>query len=583
LLARTVPALFAILVYSNALSGTFHFDDAHAVVHNPAIRSAEHPERFFTDASAFSILPQNQSYRPLLLLTYALTAEAAGVSAPAFIAVNLLVHVLCVLLFQAVLRRVLPLLGYRTDERLLLVASALFAVHPLFSECVNYVSARSESLCALFALFAIAAYLRARETGHAAWSACASAALFSAFLVKPVAISVPFLALLLEASAAQRQPWRRVLRRLLWLVVPAAAGMLLTLQMTPALAVASASPFSKLDYARSELPAILYYLGLFVWPARQNADHVFPASASALDPRVMLSMLALGWAGVFIARSLASRRYLGVAVAAGWFLICILPSSSVFPLAELVAERRPYLAAAGLCPLFAAALLHGTGRTCSLRGRAHRTAGYLASVAVIATFATLTVARNRVWKTEEALWLDIVSKAPESARAQMNYGLTLMKKGHLAEAENYLRAAVRLAPNYSYAHLNLGTWLVSYNRIVEARGEFDRALALSPDLVYAHYRRGLLGERLHESPEVRATYFRHATELSPNHADAQYQLARALLEAGDSAGSEQAARTAERLRGSPQDHVIRARALLKLGAAGSLLARSGSGPGATAP
>ena len=124
---RCVPLLLAVLVYSNALDGSFHFDDSHAVAENPSIRSLANVPRFFTDAGTFSVLPQNQGYRPLLLVSYALTAAVTGVQAHAFVAVNLLVHVICVLLFQILLRQVLRLLGRAEDERLILISSAIFA------------------------------------------------------------------------------------------------------------------------------------------------------------------------------------------------------------------------------------------------------------------------------------------------------------------------------------------------------------------------------------------------------------------------------------------------------------------------
>ena len=57
-------ALILVVTYANHFQNSFHFDDAHTIVNNAAIRSLENIPRFFTDARTFSSLPSNQSYRP---------------------------------------------------------------------------------------------------------------------------------------------------------------------------------------------------------------------------------------------------------------------------------------------------------------------------------------------------------------------------------------------------------------------------------------------------------------------------------------------------------------------------------------
>ena len=233
--------LLALGAYANALGGSFHFDDAHAVLENPTIRSAASLGRFFVDPATFSVLPQNQNYRPLLLVSYALTAAVTGVKPGPFIFVNLLLHLAGALLVRSALRRILPLLRgspEREDEWLATLAGIFFAVHPIFSECVNYVSARSESLSAALALLGLLAYLRARERASWRWLAGAAVAMFAAAITKAVVVTVPLLVLLLEVAAAERHPWRRVAGRLAVLFVPTVAGAWLVAKMTPALAVA---------------------------------------------------------------------------------------------------------------------------------------------------------------------------------------------------------------------------------------------------------------------------------------------------------------------------------------------------------
>src|SRR6202045_2383316 len=59
--------LIALLAaYANHFQNGFHFDDAHTIVNNAAIRELRNIPLFFLDATTFSSLPSNQSYRPLV-------------------------------------------------------------------------------------------------------------------------------------------------------------------------------------------------------------------------------------------------------------------------------------------------------------------------------------------------------------------------------------------------------------------------------------------------------------------------------------------------------------------------------------
>src|SRR5438067_8997365 len=55
-----------VAAYSNHFHNSFHFDDAHTIVTNAAIRELRNIPVFFRDAATFSSLPSNQSYRPLV-------------------------------------------------------------------------------------------------------------------------------------------------------------------------------------------------------------------------------------------------------------------------------------------------------------------------------------------------------------------------------------------------------------------------------------------------------------------------------------------------------------------------------------
>src|SRR5580704_15185035 len=69
---RLAILLAICLAYANSSQNGFHFDDFHTVVDNPAIPSLHNVPRFFTDATTFSVLPANRTYRPVVSTSLAI-------------------------------------------------------------------------------------------------------------------------------------------------------------------------------------------------------------------------------------------------------------------------------------------------------------------------------------------------------------------------------------------------------------------------------------------------------------------------------------------------------------------------------
>ena len=71
-LAACFAALAIFAAYSNHFHNSFHFDDSHAVIDNAYIRDLHNIPRYFTDATTFSSLPANQTWRPIVSISLAL-------------------------------------------------------------------------------------------------------------------------------------------------------------------------------------------------------------------------------------------------------------------------------------------------------------------------------------------------------------------------------------------------------------------------------------------------------------------------------------------------------------------------------
>jgi hypothetical protein len=70
--------LLAVLSHLNSLSGTFHYDDAHSIVENRAIRDLGNAAAFFVEPALFSSERSMAMYRPLVTLSYAFNYAIDG-------------------------------------------------------------------------------------------------------------------------------------------------------------------------------------------------------------------------------------------------------------------------------------------------------------------------------------------------------------------------------------------------------------------------------------------------------------------------------------------------------------------------
>lgn len=421
----------ALAAYANAFQGAFQFDDYNVIVLNPHVQSL---------AAWWRSMP---GIRPLLKLSYALNLSS-GLGLSGFHLFNLAVHAANAILVYRLLNAFARRAGMaQHGERAAWFAAALFAVHPINSEAVTYLSGRSMSLMTLFYLGSLLAYIRRAENGRgAAWL---SPLLFAAaLLVKETALTLP-LALLLWDATAPRKPLQISLsaRRQAWHWALLAAGLALVAASPTYRWMLEASwrlhPLG--DSLSAQPHAILYLAGqsLRIWAL--NADPALPWRASSWAETVTVAAaLLLGLA------QLRRRPWLGFGLT--WFFLQLLPSHSLWPRLDAANERHFYLAGIGLLWLagYAASRLAQYG---SARG------WRVAALLLLAALTLATAQRNRVYRDEIAFWSDVAAKAPHNPRAFNNLGYACRLAGRHAEAENAYRRALALDPGNLRAAANL--------------------------------------------------------------------------------------------------------------------------------
>lgn len=533
LLAFILCAIAVAGVYSNSTRNDFALDDWHTIQQNAYVRSLSFIPNYFTDATTFSVFKDNRDYRPMIDVGYAIDYAWAkswfgdGYDPRPWHWTNLFIHyVVCVSLYFLGRRLIgrgglapIPGISPRAGDWVALIAALLFAIHPITTGCGNYITARSSSMVAAFGLPALNLYLSVLAGSRGRWPLFPSLALFGLALFTKVEavsfIAVFGLAEILFGNGVAEMPlYRRLFRPSMWMrltpyIFLTLAYLVVWSTVSPLLTSTSRTNVGWTPYLYfcTQLKAWWYYIGHIVAPVRLvSDDQAFPISMNLEDPAAVLALV--GWAIVIYLSVRLIRTAPAVPFLVGSFFFYLAPHSSIVPLAEMVNEHRPYLPCAGLFILLTAGLYLVLARL------GPRPVLQLAAVAVVlaAPLAALTYQRNFVWRDDLSLWGDSATKSPTSSRAQMNYGLALMKRGRMAEAEDYFRNCIRLAPNYALTYTNLGIALQhdgeylarngnvagAQSKIAEAAASHDRAVQLTPSDSTVYYWRGLFRLSQHD-------------------------------------------------------------------------------------
>ena len=430
-------AAAAALAYLNALEATFQFDDYRILVDNPKAHGLE---------AWWAAMP---GIRPLLKLSYALNWSVSP-AAFGFHAVNVLLHLANVLLVWRLCVH-LPLpdgWDERRGERTRLVATLLFALHPIQTEAVSYISGRSMSLMALFGLAALLVWLESARHRHPqTWRGLALALFAAAVAAKEVALVLPLALFMLRPGDAGHA--LRSVRPALTMGAPMAAllaGLLgLLWWFGYGYLLAAAPPRGISANLASETHALFYLLGQLFQPHALNIDPDLPEYAGwtrvpALEATLLIALLAFAWR--------TRRRHPWLFFGLAWWLLLLLPTHSLIPRADLASERHFYLAALGLYWIAGVAL----AGLPAFRP-APRWIGLVAGLTVLGML--FTALRNEDYRDEVSLWRVTTANSPNKARVWNNLGYAHALAGQTEQARAAFLEALRLDPHHDRAARNL--------------------------------------------------------------------------------------------------------------------------------
>ncbi len=545
--------VIASLPYLNILANGFVYDDDTQVLMNPYIRGFRHLKAIFTTtvwSFAGGARGRTNYYRPVMTMGYLLCHAVFGYRAWAFHLISLALNVGVVCLLFVVTRRLF------TDRVVAFATAAVFALHPIHTEAVDWIAAVTDLELAFFFLLAFWLYLRLENTaGFRAVLTEAGAALsfVLALLSKEPAAVFPLLATIYEHALRPDRAatsWRVKLIRygLLWLLL--AVYVWLRTHLLGSFAAVVHRPQMQFDGVMLSAVALVgEYLGEMLWPAHLSAYHLFPRDLAALLPRILTGTLALAACTAIAVYLWQRERWLAFGFI--WFFATLAPvlNARWMP-PNVLAERYLYLPSAGLCWIagwllcrlwrgaaraeaappvpsepprlrLPSLLRRGSkGGSATLQRRAA-----LATVFVAATVLCVAriVTRNRDWKNDLTFYTATLATSPRAATMHNNLGVYYWQIGDWKDAGTQWEEALALRPGGTWVLDNLGLLRIRQKRYREAVVFFRRALAQQPKDVDAYTGLGDAYRKMHMLPQAEQA-FQAAVRLAPLDAKAQLRL-----------------------------------------------------------
>ncbi|MBX7220386.1 MAG: tetratricopeptide repeat protein [Blastocatellia bacterium] len=529
ILLGTILILLTAAIYWQIRDHAFlNFDDDRYVSDNPIVARGLSQAGIAWAFTTFDLA----NWHPVTWLSLMLDCSLFGPKAERLLQVNLLFHLANVGLLFGWLRAMT-----KESGRSLLVA-ALFALHPMHVESVAWIAERKDVLSAFFWLLTCFAYWR-YVAGTRTWSWYGLAFLFCllAVMAKPMAVTLPFVLLLLDVwplkcfgwgADPENPPAELPISRLILEKIPFFAlslgGSILTYlaqRASGATSIGGVRPLG--ERLGNALASYACYVGKTLWPAKLAVFYPYESHPEWWKLAAGVGLL-VGVTGLAV-YLVKTRPF--VATGWFWFIGVLVPVIGLVQVGEQsMADRYTYLPHIGLFLL----VVWGLGEFVKARP-VFQPVAVVAALAAVAGCGWATWRYLPAWSSRIDLFEHALAVTSNNHIAECSLGQGLMEQNRNEEAEPHLRAAVRIQPGYDLAKNTLAYALVRQGKYPEALTLYQELIRRRPDYGDAHIGYASALENLGRADEAIESYAK-GLELVPDNANASNKLGVLLYKKG---------------------------------------------------
>jgi Tfp pilus assembly protein PilF len=505
-----VILLATFIAYVPTLSNGFvNLDDDKYILNNSLIQS-------FSLGKLFSTFVVG-NYHPLTMLSYTFEQALFGQSAAGYHFVSLLLHLANTVFVMAV---ILELSGNTTVA---LIATLLFAMHPVHVESIAWASERKDLLYTAFFLGSLLTYMRFMQGGEKRLYTWSIVLFLCALLSKAMAASLPLVLLLVDYYHGRTIDRKVITWKLPYVALAIIFGIVAISAQRSLNALHNLAEYSTMQRLIFANYAIVNYLIQLLAPLRLSAYYPYPVSPGVTLPASYFAFPLIVITMIVAAIVVARKTRLWVFVV-GFFLSTVALVLQVLPVGDAVmADRYMYIPSIAFC-FGLAMVING------LMNQKPQLAIGVASVVAL-LYGVQTYSRSHVWRDSLTLWNDVIEQTQSWALAYNNRGVVYMNEGKTNEAYADFSKAVELRSTYPDAYNNRGMVLQSTTRYEEMRRDFNKAIELRPDFFEAWVNRGSLSQLQKRHADAVAN-FDKAISLQPDHPILYCSRGLSLIELG---------------------------------------------------
>jgi len=466
--------LVSIVAFLPCVTGEFLWDDEFLIVYNPLIKSLKNIPQAFTRPFFPSVFetPQITFYRPLVTIANMVQYAIFGLRPFWWHAFNIFLHAMNAAMFYLFLVKIL-----HTSQRESMFISMFYAILPVHTEAVCFISGRTDVLALLFILSGMLFFFQ--EKGNRAYMISIICFILG-LLSKELVLMFP-LALMAVDYARSEEPglslwikhrFRPLILRLVPFFIISGIYLFIRFFLIKGIEIPSYPSGNALTSWLTMPKVFGRYLFLLIRPFDLNCDYTnfFSIEHSLLSPRVIgPGLFVILFLGLILVLFLKKKSaFLGLF----WFLAFLFPVMNIFPLGLWMAERFLYIPILGFSLYLA---FHYQSTFSQKREEKNLILEYSVRILAIIFFGSFAFYHSFIWQDAEHLWGDAVEKNPNNPQARIIYAQILSSRGKNPEALKHLAALDQIkdimekAPALS---LKKEQTLV---KIYTATGEFARA------------------------------------------------------------------------------------------------------------
>lgn len=482
--------LVIALIYGQTFTHPFVLDDFYCIVENPGIH------RLWPLTTALNPPPRDLTFftRPFINLTMCVDYAIGGPSPHSYRRTNMLLHMAAALSLFALACRSLYVSGYDmlAARKIGFGAALLWAVHPLNTTAVNYLSQRGELCVGLFLFLMLYALNRAVAGINPApsWLPLSFLACLLGMGSKENMLVAPLLAAAYDRFFFSAS-WRDVFRRrgvfYAALALTALWPLSRVLAFSPHLPGPGFRFVTLAQYLLTQAWGLTRMIRLVFWPRPLIFDYGtdLVSDPGQVLPHALFLLVLLG----LTAWSLFRKPRAGFA---GLVFFALLAPATLLPITgQPIAEHRMYAPIAALITLVVTGIA-------ALARRHARIARFGPTALLLAAgmLGGMAAHRNTQYESSITLTEDTLRKRPENARAWQNLGVFHQEAGHLDQAlEAYTRSlalhpsGVKALSNRAFIRFERGQWEAALD-------DLNSWLRVEPASMEALLQRSLIWARL---------------------------------------------------------------------------------------